>query len=298
MTVAWKQQRERGSPLAIRLMAWVAHVLGRPVARTLLYPICLYYLCASQQTNRALRRYYEQLQGQAPGRPVLFRHYHSFASTLLDRVYCLRGRFDLFDIRIQGLEVLDAVLAQGRGCLLLGSHLGSFEVVRAVGLSREQIAVKVLMDEQNAPLIHALIQELSPAVAETVIQVGGVDTMLQVQECLAHGGVVGIMGDRLMAEDQSVRCEFLGERAAFPTGSVRLAHIVRAPVVLFFGLYRGGNRYDIHLELLSESIQLSSEHRQEEVRQWTQRYADRLAHYSREAPDNWFNFYDFWQAAK
>ncbi|MDP3092446.1 MAG: hypothetical protein Q8N04_17365 [Nitrospira sp.] len=297
MTVAWKQQAERGSPVAIRLMAWVAQSLGRPLARALLYPICLYYLCGSQQANRALRRYYEHLQGRAPSWPALFRHYHSFASTLLDRVYCLRGRFDLFDIRVHGLEVLDGVLAQGRGCLLLGSHLGSFEIVRAVGLSREQIAVKVLMDEQNAPLIRALIQELNPAVAETVIQVGGVDTMLQVQECLARGGVVGIMGDRLMAEDQSVRCEFLGETAAFPTGSVRLAHVVRAPVVLFFGLYRGGNRYDIHLELLSESLRLHADDRQEDVRRWTQTYAERLAHYSRAAPDNWFNFYDFWQAS-
>ncbi|MEQ1627426.1 MAG: lipid A biosynthesis acyltransferase, partial [Nitrospira sp.] len=199
MTVAWKQQAERGSPLAIRLMAWAAQALGRPLARALLYPICLYYLCGSRKANRALRRYYEHLQVHAPSWRVLFRHYHSFASTLLDRVYCLRGRFDLFDIRIHGLEVLDRALARGCGCLLLGSHLGSFEVVRAVGLSRERIAVKVLMDEQNAPLIRALIQELNPAVAETVIQVGGVDTMLQVQECLAHGGVVGIMGDRLMA---------------------------------------------------------------------------------------------------
>ena len=297
MTVAWKQQQERGSRLAIRFMAWVAQALGRPVARVLLYPICLYYLCGSRQANGALRRYYEQLQGQAPGWPVLFRHYHSFASTILDRVYCLRGRFDLFDIRIHGLEALDGALAKGQGCLLLGSHLGSFEVVRAVGLSRKQIAVKVLMDEQNAPLIRALIQELNPAVADTVIQVGGVDTMLQVQECLTHGGVVGIMGDRLTADDQSVRGEFLGEEAAFPSGSVRLAHVTRAPVVLFFGLYRGGNRYDIHLELLGESIQLSSEQRQEDVRQWTQRYADRLAYYCREAPDNWFNFYDFWQAS-
>lgn len=297
MTVAWKQQQERGNWLSVRLMAWIAQTLGRPIARALLHPICLYYLCASRQANRALRRYYEHLQGHPPGWRALFHHYHRFAATLLDRVYYLRGRFDLFGISVHGLDVLDTVLAQGRGCLLLGAHLGSFEVVRAVGLSREQIAVKVLMDEQNAPLIRALIQQLNPAVADTVIQVGGVDTMLQVQECLAHGGVVGIMGDRLTAEDQSVRCEFLGEDAAFPTGFVRLAHAVRAPVVLFFGLYRGGNRYDIHLELLSESLQLSSESRQEDIRQWTQRYADRLAHYSRQAPDNWFNFYDFWQAS-
>jgi len=297
MTVGWKQQQERGSPLAIRLMAWVADRLGRPIARALLYPVCLYYLCGSRQANRSLRRYYQHLQGFSPGWRVLFHHYLWFASTILDRVYCLRGRFDLFDIRIHGLEILDAVRAQGRGCLFLGAHLGSFEMVRAVGLLREQMTVKVLMDEQNAPSIRALIQELNPAVANTVIQVGGVETMLQVQECLDHGGVVGIMGDRLVAEDQSVRCEFLGEDAAFPTGPVRLAHVLHAPVVFFVGLYRGGNRYDIHLELLSESLQLSPGQRQEDIQRWTQRYADRVAHYSRKAPDNWFNFYDVWQAS-
>jgi predicted LPLAT superfamily acyltransferase len=296
VTVAWKTQEERGNRRMIRLMTWVAQSLGRPVARALLYPICLYYLCRSMEANRALRQYYVRAQGRSPGWPALFHHYYWFASTILDRVYFLRGRFNQFDIRIHGIETLDRALACGRGCLLLGSHLGSFEVVRAVGLSREQIEVKVLMDEQNAPLIRGLIQELNPAVAGTVIQVGAVDTMLQVRECLDRGGVVGIMGDRLMSQDQSVSCEFLGAQAAFPSGSMRLAHAVRAPVVLFFGLYRGGNRYDVYLELLGETVRLSAEQRQEDVRRWTQWYADRLAQYSREATDNWFNFYDFWQA--
>jgi predicted LPLAT superfamily acyltransferase len=76
---------------------------------------------------------------------------------------------------------------------------------------------------------------------------------------------------------------------------MRLAHVTGAPVVLFFGLYRGGNRYDVLLELLGESVGVSQEQHDDRVREWTQRYADRLAYYSREAPDNWFNFYDFWQ---
>jgi len=213
-------------------------------------------------------------------------------------VYFLRGRFDLFDIKINGLDILDRALAGGRGCLLLGSHLGSFEVLRALGFSNEQIKIKVLMDERNAPLIRELIQELNPGVADTVIQVGDVDTMLQVRECLERGALVGIMGDRLMSQEQFVMCDFLGLPAAFPSGVMRLAHAVSTPVVLFFGLYRGSNRYDVHLGLLSQTVRLSPERREDDVRQWTQRYADRLAQYSRDAPDNWFNFYDFWQAPR
>ena len=100
---------------------------------------------------------------------------------------------------------------------------------------------------------------------------------------------------RATSQGQAVRCDFLGAKAPFPNGTMRLAHAVRAPVVMFFGLYRGANRYHVHLELLSEQIQLSPDQREDDIRRWTQRYADRLAHYSHHAGDNWFNFYDFWQ---
>lgn len=296
MTLAWKVQGERGNRWMIGFMAWVATSLGRPVARALLYPICFYYLCRSSEANQNLRQYYRRVSGSSPGWQALFHHYYWFASTILDRVYFLRGQIDKFDIRIHGIETLDGALAGGCGCLLLGSHLGSFEVLRALGLSTKQIEVRVLMDERNAPLIRGIIQKLNPAVADTVIQVGGVETMLQVRECLERGGLVGIMGDRLMSKDQFVLCDFFGTQAAFPTGSMRLAHAVGAPVILFFGIYRGSNRYDVYLESLGQTIRLAQEQWEADVRKWTQRYADRLAAHSREAPDNWFNFYDFWQS--
>ena len=297
MTVAWKVQRERGNRRMIRLMAWIALAWGRRVARALLVPICFYYLSRSAAANRTLRIFYIRALGRLPGWRELFHHYYCFAATILDRLYFLRGRFDRFDIRVTGADMLSRVLAEGRGCLLLGSHVGSFEVVRAVGSVREHIEIKMLMDEENAPLMRALIREINPAAAEHVLQAGSLDTMLRVQECLDAGGIVGIMGDRLTSKRQSVCCEFLGAKALFPTGTMRLAHAVRAPVVMFFGLYLGGNQYQVHLELLSERIELSKEQRDEDIRSWTQRYADRLGAHSRQAADNWFNFYDFWNAS-
>jgi predicted LPLAT superfamily acyltransferase len=294
MSVAWQAEPERGNRLLIRLMAWVALTLGRPAARALLHPICLYYLVRSSRANRALRTFYERAAGRPAGWRRLYRHYHCFASTILDRVYFLRGRFDLFKVTVHGLEALDPLVTQGRGCLLLGAHLGSFEAVRALGSARAALEIRVLMDEQNAPLIRALIKELNPEVAETVIQIGGATSLLPVKECLDRGGVVGVMGDRLVQEEQAVECRFFGRPAKFPSGTMRLAHVARAPVVLFFGLYRGGNRYDVYLEPFSDEVRLSPEDREADLQRWTQRYADRLAHFCRQAPDNWFNFYDVW----
>jgi predicted LPLAT superfamily acyltransferase len=294
MTVAWKAQQELGNRRMIRLMAWIALSCGRPAARVLLFPICMYYLCRSTVAQRPLRTFYARAVGRSPGWKELFHHYYCFASTILDRLYFLHGHFDRFTITVQGADILGRAMAGGRGCLLVGSHLGSFEVVRAVGQAREKIDIKVLMDEENAPLMRAFFREVNPTVADHVLQAGKVDTMLRVQECLDGGGIVGLMGDRLISNGQAVSCDFLGAAAPFPAGTIRLAHAVQSPVVVFFGLYRGGNRYEVHLELFSERIQLSEDRREEDIHRWTQRYADRLAYYSRQAPDNWFNFYDFW----
>ncbi len=295
MNAGWLRQRERGSRIAWRFMIWVALSVGRPAARALLYPICVYYLVFSGHARRAIRTYLIRALGRQIGWRDLFRQYHSFASTLLDRVYLLAGQDGRFDIDIRGLDVLKDRLARGQGCILLGSHLGSFEIVHAVGLTRRDVEIKVVMYEQNTPMIRDLFRDLNPAVAVAVIPAGSPDTMLRVKECLDRGGVVGILGDRLLKQDQAVPCKFLGEPARFPAGPMWLASLLKAPIILFFGIYRGGNRYEVHFELFADAVTIDRQHRDREIPQWTQRYADRLEHYCRLAADNWFNFYDFWE---
>lgn len=294
MSAGWLRQRERGSRAAYRGMIWVALALGRPVARALLYPACLYYLAFEKQTRRAVRSYLTRVLRRRVGWRDLFRPYHCFASTLLDRVYLLAGQYDRFAIDIRGIDALQERLARRQGCVLLGSHLGSFEIVRALGLARRDVEIKVLMYEQHAPMARDLIRGLNPAVADTVIQAGSPDTMLRVRECLERGGQVGILGDRPLRQEHATPCTFFGERAGFPAGVMRLASILKVPVILFFGLYRGGNRYEVHFELFAEEITIDRQHQDRDVQQWTQRYADRLEHYCGLAADNWFNFYDFW----
>jgi predicted LPLAT superfamily acyltransferase len=186
-------------------------------------------------------------------------------------------------------------LARGQGCLLLGSHLGSFEIVRAIGLTQRDLEIKVLMYEQNARMTRDISHDLNPAVADAVIQAGAPDTMLRVKECLDRGGVVGVLGDRLLKQDQTTSCKFFGTLAGFPAGTMRLASLLKVPVILFFGLYRGGNRYEVHFELFAEEVTIERQHQDQGIQQWTQRYADRLEHYCRLAADNWFNFHDFWE---
>ena len=112
--------------------------------------------------------------------------------------------------------------------------------------------------------------------------------MLKVETALKQGEIVGMLGDRTFQGEGTVACRFLGEVARFPSGPFRLAAMLQRPVVLMFGLYRGGNRYDIYFERLVDTWQAV-------IEQALHRYVERLEHHCRDAPYNWYNFYDFWQ---
>ena len=226
----------------------------------------------------------------------MFRHFYCFAATILDRVYLLRGEFERFRVTIHGRELLQRQIETGKGGILLGSHLGSFEVLRTLGVMKRGFPLKVLMDTAHNQNITRFFDALNPGIAGTVIAPNRPDTLIRVRESLDAACFVGMLGDRVFGADKTTQCQFLGAPATFPAGPIVLAAMMHCPMVLFFGLYRGGNRYEIYFEHFADEIILDREHRAEEIQSWMQRYVARLEHYARLAPYNWFNFYPFWDS--
>ena len=217
------------------------------------------------------------------------------ASTIHDRIYLLNDRFDLFDIEIIGNEAVQKVAAEHPGALLIGAHLGSFEVLRAVGRGQQGLKVAMMMYEDNARKINATLEAINPAATQDIIPLGRMDSMLQARDKLDEGYLVGMLADRGLGDDATVDCDFLGKPARFPLGPFRMAAMLRRPVFFMTGLYLGGNRYQLHFEPIADFSQTTREERDTAIHAAMQHYADRLTNYCRLAPYNWFNFFDFWQ---
>jgi predicted LPLAT superfamily acyltransferase len=294
---AWLAQRERGSRPLIWLIVKVTLALGRRAGRAMLYPICAYFLLFSGRARRASREYLRRVLDHPPGWRDLFAHYHCFARTILDRVFLLSGRHSEVDCDVEGIDVLRATLAQGRGCLLYGAHFGSFDVLRALGSAESPAAVNVLMHEDNAEKLNSVLAALNSEFPHQIIPLGRPETMFKVAEALSRSEIVGLLADRVVAGDKLVRCRFLDAVAAFPEGPFVLAAMLKAPIVLFSAVYCGGRRYRVRFEPFAESSGAKAEDRSESMQAQCQRYADWLAQSCRAAPYNWFNFYDFWTHA-
>ena len=294
LRAAWAAAPERGSRVLMRCVAWLAQRLGRRMTRWMLYPGACYYLVFAPRARRASRAFLNRALGRPAGARDVLRNFHAYAASLHDRIYLACGRIDCLRISIDGVAALESVLEKGRGCILLGSHLGSFEALRALGRKSTRHPINVVMYEGATPHVQETLDALAPEAKARIIAPGRPETMLRIMECLQRGEMVGILGDRPFGSEKSSACPFLGKPVQFPHGAFRLALLLDTPIVLFFALYEGADRYRIVLEPLDADRRDGSEARAHVIGRWLEAYVRRLEHYARAAPYNWFNFYDFW----
>ena len=289
----WTRRGERGSVALVRFMAWASVSAGRNVSRILLYPIVAYFFLTAARARGATRAFLRRAFGHEPTLGDVFRVFFNFSTTIHDRVFFLKGRFDLFRIEIHGEELLG-----DGGALLMGAHIGSFEALRACGRGLAHRRVAMAMYEDNARRLNEILAAIEPSATQDIVALGRVDSMLELGARLDAGDVVGMLADRSLGDEPMLKIPFLGKEARFPTGPMRLAATLRRRVFFMAGLYRGGNRYEIRFEPLADFSAVEGLARSERARrvdEAVRAYAARLEEVARSAPDNWFNFHDFWK---
>jgi predicted LPLAT superfamily acyltransferase len=294
----WRQRPEGGGRFAIWLIRAIALHGGRRLGRLCLYPVTLYFMLRRGAERRASRDYLRQLFGRPVGWRQVFRHLHAYAATTLDRVFLLAHGERDFEIEVEGLAALEAAIDAGHGVLLVGSHQGSFEALRAISARRPDVPLRVLLDKQKTPAMTELLEALAPDVGAGVIDTaqGGVAVTLAAAEACRGGAMVALLADRAREREALRRADFLGRPAPWPVGPWLLASALQVPVLLCFGLYLGGRRYRLVFEPFAERVAIPRQGREEALDAWVARYVARLEHYARAYPYNWFNFHDVWQA--
>lgn len=290
----WQEHGERGTTIALRLLRFAALRLGRRVIRPVLYPVSLYFALTSSATRRVSRQYLARVLPYPPRFRDVLRHVFSFASISLDRVFLLTGTHPFKIAGYYGPGTLET--ARSRGTLLFLSHFGSFEVMRVSAMTTHDLPLRIVLDVNIGRRFMAALAELNPAIAAGIIDSskGGVELALRVREALDANSVVGLMVDRARGGERTVAVNFLGGIAHFPASPWLLASALKVPVMTVFGVWRGGDRYEAHVEMLASEVDLPRANRDAVLQSWVQDYADRLATRVRAAPYNWLNFFDFW----
>lgn len=306
----WGRIAERGSIWGIRFTAACFRILGRRATLPLVYAVVTYFFLTDAPGRRASLAYLRRVHATPAGRRAVprppglresFLHYRTFALAIVDRLAIWFGRAEEFEFVSHGLDYIDGLAEQGRGALLLGAHLGSFDALRLLA-RRADRTVNVLMFTANAERINRVLREFAPEIEDRVISVdpSSVQSVFTIRERLRRGEHVAILADRIEIgdRDRALRVPFLGGFVELPQAPILLAGLLGCPLVSIVALRDGPGRYRVHLDLLAERVELPRENRTAVVAELLTSYARRLEHHCLASPYQWFNFFDYWGDAE
>lgn len=301
----WSSQRERGSLWLLSLSVWLSRRCPRWLVRVVTWIVVAYFYLTSSQARANIRRYQQRLvaampEARLPGFAPVWRQFLAFGVAIVDRFAVWQGRIRYADLHVEDPDDVydDIRRAASRtepGQLIVCSHVGNIEICRALVEHNRGFVLNILVHNRHAEKFN---RALAKAGASDIrlVQVADLDLplMMALQQRLAAGEWLAIAADRTPVRgEKTVTVGFLGHEAPMPQGPWLLAGLLEAPVNLVFCSWMG-DRYRLRLERFSEAPRWSRQQRAAGVKQLAQRFADRLAAECRQAPLQWFNFYDFW----
>ncbi len=293
----WSGQ-SRGGVFGYWFFFQVTRYFGLSPAYWVLYPVTFYFLCASRTGRNASLQFLERAVGFAPLPVRLFRTYRhilSFARTMVDRaLFATRGK-EIFRFEANGFDHIRSAAANGRGAILLTAHLGNWEVAAALlGEAAQNLAI-VAYRGDHEKITRYMDRAQGPR--PRIIEVGS-DSLssLEMLQSLRAGTVLAVQGDRPM-DRHVVLVPFLGYEAPFPVGPFLLAAVSGAPLIATFSLQVAPASYRFFADPPRQLSFRRDESRDAQLKTWVEEYVRRLEGLVRQYPYQWFNFYEFWDAA-
>jgi predicted LPLAT superfamily acyltransferase len=299
----WASIGERGAYWGIKLLSLAYALLGRRGCLALMWPVVAYFHLNGGKTRGHSLAYLRRVHACKGLPPPTWRdslhHYMSFATKALDTFIAWSAPQRCGPVAVIGAEEIDRLAAEGKGILLIVSHLGNSELSRACLSERFHKDINVLVYTRHAAFYNRVVKAVRPDVEDRTIQVTevGPATAIDLRERVERGEWIAIAGDRtpLTGEARTSRALFLGDEAPFSQGPYVLAALMGCPVYLMFCL-REGDGHTVYFERFADRIELPRGRRGEVLAELAARYAQRLEHYCLRSPMQFYNFFDFWSS--
>lgn len=299
----WAQISEAGAITGMRFLLGCYKLGGKQLFKAFLFPVIVYFFIFRRQARAASMTYLlrmknlEVLPKNSSIYWLSFRHFWNFGLALIDKLAVWMEQIQLKDVNIFGDDIVNKMIAEQRGAVLIISHLGNFEVCRCLFTRHPQLRLTVLMHTKHAEKFNRIFGEQVNDSGIDVLQVTEITpaTAMLLSERLEQGGFIAVAGDRIAVNnpENCFMVNFLGAQAPLPAGPFTLAAILRAPLLSLFCL-REANKYQIYFEPLSSGVQVARKQRQQHLQTLAETYGLQMESHCRRQPLQWFNFFDFW----
>jgi lauroyl/myristoyl acyltransferase len=281
-----------------RLFVGASRWVGVWIVGAFAWVVSTGYFLFRRRRVAASVEFYEALfpeRGRAYARRLTWRQYHRFAALFAERLRLRSGAAPASEE--EGLDGLDAAAREGRGAILVMSHVGSWEIAARL-LQRRGLRLMLHMGarerEQVERLQKADLREDGVRVVVAGPGEGSAFDAVESLRFLREGGFVSLPADRVRpGSDRTVEVRFLGRAVRLSAAPWTLALLSGAPLFHFFAVRTGPGAYRFSASAPVRVEVHSRAERDAAIRRAAQAYADDLEAIVRRHPDQWYTFEPF-----
>jgi KDO2-lipid IV(A) lauroyltransferase len=212
---------------------------------------------------------------------VARRAFQNYGRMLAD--FVLMGSLEpddlLRQITFEGLEHVDAALAQGRGAIMAVPHMGSWDMAGSWAAAKGYSVFAVA--ERFPGSLNNAVVDTRQRFGLNVIPLGR-SAVRAITDALRSNGVVALLCD--LEQGPGVDVRFFGRGAVVPGGPAAIAIKTGAALLPSYVYGVGPSRYHVHLD---ESLAWPATETKASL---MQRVVTRFEDFIKERPDQWYAF--------
>lgn len=296
MEAEWRKNKERINVFILTLLLGIHTLFGRSFSLLIMRFVAIYHLGTNQYAVNHSRKYLQKLLHRKVLNKDIFLHFYHFAVVTYDRLNFTQNKFNNYELNISINDENKSEINL-KGSIFITSHVGSFEIMRSLGLHKKETLISIVIDARHNQKIYDFLKRQSGEEFNIIDSscFSSIGLVFEIVNKVNQGHTVGIMADRFQSHEAVKKFRFLDAEAYFPSGIFTLVARQNIPIIAGFGLYTGKNKYEIKLHNIRQSS-IDGQYDKKQLAEVLQkRYVHLLEKTVRKYPYNWFNFYDFWK---
>lgn len=289
------QGKTRGGLLGHQIFVFILQYLGLSPAYFLLYFVSAYYFLFSHKSNRFIYKYFKDIHHYSSfnARKAVYRNYFIFGQILIDKVAINSGMADKFTFDLEEEKNLAAMV---QGGFMISAHIGNWEMSGKKSDRINKTMNLVMLDAEHQRIKHLLESVMKDRNFKIIPLRDDLSHLIAIRQALDNAELIAIHGDRFIEGAKFLKAAFMGREAKFPEGPFYLALRMNAPVSFAFAMKAGRKRYHFYATPpkkydVPKGKRITSDDLEPVLNDYIFAVEEMLKKY----PEQWFNYYDFWQ---
>ncbi len=286
--------QSRGGSLGYRFFIFLLRYLGKGGAYAFLFLVVPYYIPFAPKATKSSWRYWRKIQhfGRLASIKMVFVHYYRFGQVIIDKVAAISGLDNQFEYEFFNYEEFLKVLDGDTGVVMIGAHLGNWEIGGQF-FGNYAPKLNLVMYDAEYQKIKKRLEKVMGDKSYHVIPVNEDELthVFMIKDALDRKEYVCFQGDRYVGDRHTMEASFLGKKAVFPAGPFQIASRFKVPVVFYFSEKESRDKYSFRF-YMADPVRRSKDRKPEDA--LLAQYINVLEERIKEHPEQWFNFYPFW----